>query len=147
LHIVRSVTLPITAEQAFELLRHSATLVKVAAGMVEYDNADDFPAQWEINSTVNLRPRIWGIPQGDHFVEFVLIDADQQLLVTNEYGGKIKSWHHRMELKNFADRSCLYTDRIVIDAGLFTWVVWLFAKLFYRHRHRRWLRLLDEGKL
>jgi hypothetical protein len=43
--------------------------------------------------------------------------------------------------------TCRYSDEIEIDAGLLTPLVWLFARVFYGHRQRRWqkvaMRLLE----
>ncbi len=34
----------------------------------------------------------------------------------------------------------VYTDKIAIDAGIFTPVVWAYAYAFYTYRHWRWRR-------
>ena len=38
-----------------------------------------------------------------------------------------------------------YTDSVEVRAGLLTPLVWAFATAFYRHRQRRWRRLVRRG--
>ncbi len=38
----------------------------------------------------------------------------------------------------------LYTDEIEIKAGMLTPAIWIFARLFYRHRQKRWKMLLKQ---
>ncbi len=35
-----------------------------------------------------------------------------------------------------------YTDRVTVDAGVFTSIVTLIVKLLYNHRQRRWHKLV-----
>ncbi len=51
------------------------------------------------------------------------------------------AWNHDIVVEPVDERTCRYTDRIVIDAGPLTLAVVGFAHLFYRHRQRRWRRL------
>ena len=37
-----------------------------------------------------------------------------------------------------------YTDRVEIQAGWKTLFIWLWANMFYTHRQRKWIRLLQE---
>ena len=142
-----TVILPITAAKAFELLRRSDTLAKVAAGVMTYDTEALWPKYWQVDQKVNLKPRLRGVPQGDHYVTFTTIDEGKRELKTEEFGGPIKSWKHTMILRDTPVGTCFYTDHIVIDAGWKTLWIWLFAKFFYRHRQKRWLKLLANGEL
>lgn len=52
----------------------------------------------------------------------------------------VKVWDHTISI-SAADGRTRYRDTVTIHAGVFTFPVWLFAQVFYRHRQRRW-RLL-----
>jgi hypothetical protein len=60
---------------------------------------------------------------------------------TEEGGGPIRLWEHRISVEPLGEVRCRYTDDLVIDAGGLTPAVMAFANLFYRHRQRRWRRL------
>jgi hypothetical protein len=64
------------------------------------------------------------------------------LLRDNHYGAAVKVWDHTISIRSEARRT-RYKDSVIINAGLLTHTVWLFAQAFYRHRQRRW-RLLAQ---
>ena len=51
-------------------------------------------------------------------------------------------WNHTIRFRPLENGKLHCTDEIEIQAGLLTGVVWAFAHVFYRHRQRRWRRLL-----
>lgn len=142
MRVTVSSVLPAPIEDCWGLLQHTSTLLFVAEGVMTYDNAATLPDTWEVGQTVNLRPRLWGKSQGDHFVRVVTVDHDNHTIVTNEHGGPITVWNHTMHLVEIRPDVCRYTDTIEIEAGWQTPIVWLFAQYFYRHRHARWQQLI-----
>lgn len=66
------------------------------------------------------------------------------MLRDNGYSRLIPKWDHLITIRA-AEGGCLYTDRVEIHAGVFTPFVWSFAWLFYRHRQRRWVHLVNNG--
>lgn len=62
----------------------------------------------------------------------------------NGRSGLIKSWDHMIELKPDGSGTH-YTDQLEIKAGVLTPFIWVFASLFYRHRQRRWQRLVKNN--
>lgn len=67
---------------------------------------------------------------------FVMRDAGHSRLV--------RRWDHTITILP-APGGATYRDRVDIDAGLLTPLVWLFAQVFYRHRQRRWRALVARG--
>jgi hypothetical protein len=55
-------------------------------------------------------------------------------------GPLIRRWDHNVTARSEGSDT-VYRDSIDIDAGLLTPIVWLFARLFFAHRQRRWRRL------
>jgi hypothetical protein len=60
----------------------------------------------------------------------------------NGYGQLMRVWDHLITLEPTSDGRTRYTDRVEVNAGLLTPFAWFFAGLFYRHRQRRWRRLV-----
>ncbi|MBR5090525.1 MAG: hypothetical protein IK093_13935, partial [Ruminiclostridium sp.] len=54
-------------------------------------------------------------------------------------------WNHEILLKDMGDR-CEYTDNVEIGAGRKTIFIYIWACLFYRHRQRKWIRMLKKNK-
>lgn len=52
-------------------------------------------------------------------------------------------WDHLITIQ--ASEQGSYTDRVEVRAGVLTPFVWLFSWFFYRHRQRRWQRLIANG--
>lgn len=57
----------------------------------------------------------------------------------------IQRWDHLITVEPDGSRRTRYTDRIEIEAGWLTPLVWAFAQVFYAHRQRRWRRLAASG--
>jgi hypothetical protein len=62
----------------------------------------------------------------------------------NGHGDLPRKWDHRITLVPQPGGGTLYTDRVEVGAGVLTPFVWLFAGMFYRHRQRRWRRLVEN---
>lgn len=137
MRIVMSSTVNAPAHVVFNKLCESATMVYLSRGFMTY-NTKNLPRKWQTGKKFNLRPKFKGLAMGDHIVEFKRIDSAQQLLYTEESGGFVTRWDHTMELKPLSNGCTRHTDTVIIEAGLLTPLVALFAKLLYRHRHKRW---------
>ena len=62
----------------------------------------------------------------------------------NGFSGLISRWDHLITIRSVVG-GCVYSDRVEINAGVLTPFVWVFAWLFYRHRQRRWQRLVKDA--
>jgi hypothetical protein len=127
--------------KAWELLKQTDTLARVAAGVMTYEGLAEFPAEWAVGVVGNLRPRLWGMAATDHFVELVESDPVRHIIKTEEYGGSITRWSHEMRLIDLHHDQCTLVDTIDIEARRRTFLVAAFAHYFYRHRHRQWQKL------
>lgn len=103
------------------------------------------PEIWTIGTIYKLKLYLFGIiPFGDHFIRLVEIDHNEKTIISNEHGKFIKVWNHTIRLKPIDDHAIDYTDEVEIEAGILTLPVWLFAHLFYRHRQKKWKKLLSR---
>ncbi|MEZ4450313.1 MAG: hypothetical protein R3B09_12620 [Nannocystaceae bacterium] len=56
-------------------------------------------------------------------------------------GGLARRWDHRITIVALTGGGARYSDEVDVGAGVLTPAVWLFARLFFAHRQRRWRRL------
>ena len=82
-------------------------------------------------------------PFGTHTIRIVRFDPDG--VSSREENGYVPVWNHDILLVPIDEDHTEYTDRVEIKAGLKTIFIWLWAKAFYSHRHRKWIRLLKGG--
>lgn len=85
------------------------------------------------------------IPAGVQAVTMARIDDATHTIVTDESGGVAKKWIHTMILRSTGSGTVEYYDTLKIEAGIKTPFLWLFVQLFYRHRQRRWKKLLLQS--
>jgi ligand-binding SRPBCC domain-containing protein len=81
------------------------------------------------------------LPAWKHEIRIVRVDEEARRIETAEHGGAVKTWNHRISVDPTGGGNTYYTDRIEVDAGLLTPLIWAYAQLFYRYRQRRWRKL------
>lgn len=137
--------LNIPADNAWDLVKQSQTLVYVCKGLLSFDGSHQFPKQWREGDTINTRLKLFGIiPAWKHSLRFILISDESMVISTEEKGGIVQSWNHEIKFEVNSEFSCFYTDTVEINAGIFTPFIWLFANALYRHRQRRWKYLIQK---
>jgi hypothetical protein len=60
-------------------------------------------------------------------------------------GDLVRVWDHLVTIEETTAGKTRYTDRLEIEAGILTPLVWLYGQVFYRHRQRRWRKLARNG--
>jgi hypothetical protein len=135
-------TLPVSADEACALARRPATTQHVVKPILRITAAagQAVPEQLEPGMRLSLRISPFGLlPSWSHQIDVVAVEP--YLIRTEERGGSICSWRHTLSFTPLDDRSCRYEDRIELDAGPLTPLVWLYAQGLYRYRHARWRHL------
>ena len=129
--------LPISAEAACELARRPAVFRHVVWPVFTIDAV---PESLEQGEEISARLWFFGfMPAWEHHLKLVAIGPRE--IYSNEHGGPVSTWNHRLTFEPTSDRSCRYTDEIEIEAGLSTLPTVLFAHLVFRWRQRRWRSL------
>jgi hypothetical protein len=152
MRVERSVCLPCTPERCCEEVLATRLLRYVTSPMLCFDPIEPpvLPERWEDSEyLVSLRVfglipfgrQIIGISRRDRSREFGRFHAEVR---DNGRGTFVSKWDHLVTIEAQGD-GCRYTDRVEVQAGLLTPLVWLFAWFFYRHRQRRWLKLAVHG--
>lgn len=134
-------TLDAPAEQVWAAVQSPATLRFVSRGVLGF-SPDRHAATWSEGETVTMRLFLFGVlPLWRHQLTVAEIDHAQMQLRTEESGGPVSTWDHRITVRPLDSGRCRYADAIDIDAGALTAPVRAFAHLFYRVRQQRWRRL------
>ena len=135
-----STDLPIPAETAFELAQKPELFKYVVRGVFRVSGLPEVDGPIEPGQELSARLWFFGfLPAWTHHLRLVSIEPYE--IYSNEHGGPVTKWNHRLIFEPTSESSCRYTDEVEIDAGLSTPSVWLFAQLVYRYRQRRWRML------
>ncbi len=133
------------ADLAWSLVQTSKLLQEVMAPLVilRPRKGETFAERWPAGRTVMCRCFLFGvIPLGTRSLHFERIDSEAREIQTRESDPLVRRWDHLIRITPTPDHACRYSDEIEIDAGWRTFFVWWFANVFYRHRQRRWRKLL-----
>lgn len=135
--------LPASAETIWPLLTKIETLRYIAAPLATFTPRTD-DAIWQEGATLQFRLRLFGfLPMGMHTIHVRRFDASTHSVYTEETNRWVPVWNHTITLAPAPDGTTLYTDIVAIDAGPRSGLISLWSRWFYRHRQRRWHRLLQ----
>jgi hypothetical protein len=137
-----STDLDIPADLAWETVKKPETFVYVVRGALGVQQLDEIPEDWGAGLTVRVRLFFFHVsPAWKHEIRIVRLDEAAREIYTNERGGGVRKWNHRLTFEPLSEQRCRYTDEIEIGAGPLTPFVWLFAHAMFRYRHMRWRKL------
>ena len=145
--IVRKTSVfPAKREAVFAKLQQLETLQLIAAPYASFTPVDKSAGyQWRAGSCSAYRFRLFClIPYGTHTIRIERFDED--VVQSQECNEHVPVWNHRITLKDLGT-STEYTDEVEIEAGWKTPFIWLWAKAFYAHRQRKWIKLLEADGL
>ena len=135
---------PAPRDVVFQKLQRPETLQTIAKPYVAFEPADSAAAVWTAGGTSSYRLQLFGfIPFGTHTIRIVRFDPER--ISSREGNEHVPVWNHDIRLVPIDENHTEYTDRVEIRAGWKTIFIWLWAKAFYAHRQRKWIRLLKEG--
>jgi len=140
--------LPAGAAQIRELLRELATLQYIASPYAQFSPIEaNASVTWSEGSQTRLNLRIFGlVPLGVHTVRIVRF-RDEPCEVLSEEGNRtVPVWRHRITLEPYGRALTRYTDEVTLSAGALTFPVSVWAGAFYRHRQKRWRKLLNSTR-
>lgn len=137
---------PAAPDEIWQRLARVDTMRYVARPLLMFASAEGGGEEWQAGETMRFRLRILGIlPLGFHTVRLDTVDSAAYTMQTRESSRLIPVWNHHIAVAAAEDGRSRYTDSLEIGAGWRTGFVYWFAKLFFRHRHKRWFRLLRQG--
>lgn len=134
--------LSIPAETAAALARRPATMTYVLSPILVIRHLD-VPEQIEVGTEGSARLWWFGVlPAWTHHLTVKHLDDTE--IYTNEHGGPVRTWNHRLTFQPIDGHRCRYTDEIETDAGVRGALTRLFISFMFRHRHPRWQRLVQS---
>lgn len=134
--------LPTTAANAWQMLLQRNAFLYITRGLLGFRGAENWPEEFEEGQVVETKLLFFNIiPAWEHRLHVIRIDHENMEIASQEGGGIVRQWDHRKWIENGSESSCLYVDEIDIDAGVFTFFIWIFAHVFYRYRQRRMRKL------
>lgn len=144
--IVRKTSVfPAGQELVYSKLQELKTLQYIAAPYAAFEPVGAVTPVWTAGGVSSYRFRLFGlIPFGIHTIRVIRVDP--QGISSRESNPHVPVWNHDIVLKKLDEQHTEYTDRVEIRAGWKTFFIWLWANAFYRHRQRKWIRLLANVK-
>ncbi|GAB10522.1 hypothetical protein GOARA_058_00050 [Gordonia araii NBRC 100433] len=134
--------LPLSAARAAAMAAVPDVMLFVLAPVLSF-SMDEAPAPGEpIEPGFTATGRVWWlgfIPTWKHTISVVSLDALE--IYTNEHGGPVHTWNHRLRFEPLGEHRCRYTDEIEVEDGLRGLPMRGFVRLMFGHRHRRWQTL------
>jgi ligand-binding SRPBCC domain-containing protein len=129
-------------ERVWEALKKVDTFRYITRGLLGFRSLGPVPDGLGPGDVIRIRLLFFhAIPAWVHEIRIVVVDEEARRIETTEHGGAVKTWNHAITVEAAGGGRSRYTDRIEIEAGPVTPLVWAYAHLFYRYRQRRW-RLL-----
>ncbi|SMD42223.1 hypothetical protein SAMN00777080_0763 [Aquiflexum balticum DSM 16537] len=140
--------IPMKIDRAWNNIKSPALLQFLAKGMIWFKPiGNGFPHKWEVEQTYGTKMLVFGfIPFGGiHYLYIEKIDDQNHTLATKEWNRGTKVWNHHVVMRDLGEGKIYYEDAITIYAGLMTDFITAFAKMFYKHRQKRWQLVANEN--
>ena len=126
------------------MLARRDTFLYATRGTFGYTGADRYPEKLHEGQEIQTRILFFHlIPAWRHHLHLVCVDEKRREILSQERGGFIRAWNHRIHIEPENTVRCRYTDEIEIRAGVLTPLVWAFAHLSLRYRQLRLRRLIQ----
>ncbi len=142
-----STVLKTTERHMWEELQKVSSLMYVASPILKFKPQPGYsvPEKWLLGTEYKLKLFFLGIiPLGDYFIKLIEINQEENRIISYEHGSLTKTWDHTIQFHAIDDQTIEYSDEVEMNAGIFTFFVWLFAHFFYRYRQNKWQKLLDS---
>lgn len=137
---------PARKELIWKKLQNINTLKYIAKPYAAFNQIENEEINWEMGKEFKFNLKIFGfIPMGIHTIKVNDFNYDDLIIQTYESNKMVPIWNHRIELFPIDNENTQYTDIIELNAGIFTKIVKLWSKLFYTHRQRKWLEILNNN--
>jgi ligand-binding SRPBCC domain-containing protein len=130
------------ADVVWDAVKRTDTLRYITRGLLGFRVNGGTPERLAEGETYRMRLLFFGVvPAWRHEIHVTRLDEASHEIRTEEHGGPVRSWRHRITVDEEGWGSTRYLDEIEIAAGALTPFVGAYAQFFYRYRQRRWRRL------
>jgi len=143
----KSSVLPIGAEELWEEIKYFKSLQYISYPYAVFESVNgrkDF--LWKKGRTFQLNCKIFNfIPFGVHTIKITDFDSESLEISSKESNSHVPVWNHKIYIKPVDSTHTKYMDKVEIDAGWKTTFIYMWAKLFYSHRHRKWKKIIRKN--
>ncbi|MCQ8184699.1 SRPBCC family protein [Parvularcula maris] len=134
---------PFPADVVFEDVLKYWRLAELETGREGFTH---FPDRMVREGDLIVLPyRMMGVKIFDYRIEVTRVDLRERILTSEETGGPIRSWRHRIDVRPMEGDTCCYTDRVTIDAGPLTPWIAESARTMYERRQTLRAETLAEA--
>ncbi|MEO0817062.1 MAG: SRPBCC family protein [Pseudomonadota bacterium] len=120
-----------------------AALAESMEGAITYEGLPD--GEPALGQPYTVRLKRWGwLPMGQWTMTVVERDDTNFVMRSEEHGGPVRRYKHRLTVEPLSGDTCRYTDQCDVDAG---WLTPLIAPQFrkmYERRHELRRKRLEE---
>ena len=147
MRVTVSTLLRCAPERAWQEVQTPRLMGYVARPLVQFApiTPERFPDTW-LEGRYLVRMRLFGIfPSGTQWIVIRRAAGPEYELFDDGHGELITQWRHHITLRRTPEGFTHYTDTVDLKAGWLTAGMGLYAHLYFRHRQRRWRRLVRNN--
>lgn len=134
------------ANRLFYEVMCSKSLFYVTRPLVKFIETSEYPIpeKWRDGKYLVKMKLLGIVPFAKQWIVIETDEANHHLL-DDGYSRLIKRWRHDIYVIEIGENKALYIDHVDIKAGVLTPFVYLYACIFYRHRQKRWGKLIENN--
>jgi hypothetical protein len=137
---------PASVDVVWDKLQRLDTLQYIARPYAAFRPLDGAATAWRDGCVSRFALRLFGvIPLGVHTINVVAFSREALTVQTRESNKRVPVWNHKILIEPLGGNETAYTDEVELFAGFATPIVYAWSAMFYRHRQRRWRKLLKEA--
>ncbi len=129
----------------WDKLQRLDTLQFIAAPFAAFELHEKTQVKWREGETFAFRLKLFGLfSLGTHTIRVVQFDKMTYTVYTIESNKSVPVWNHRIVLRKMDENTLHYTDEVELQAGWKSILVYWWSCTFYRHRQKKWRKLLEQ---
>ncbi|MDR2083868.1 MAG: hypothetical protein LBP67_02595 [Bacteroidales bacterium] len=141
-----SSTFNCSPEIMWEKLLDIETLIEICKPKASFKSVSKMPEKWEENVIYKFKLFIYGfIPFGKHEILLENIDQSRKEIQSKEHNKIVRIWNHLIILNETQDGKTFYTDIVELHSGIFTYFTALWSIGFYKHRQKKWNKIIERS--
>lgn len=130
----------------WERIQNVASLVEICKPLISFKSySGDLPSKWDVLEIYQFKLSLYQIfPALKHTICIKKIDKDSCVIESEEYNKVVTVWNHIIKMTSLDKSKTSYVDIVDIYAGILTSIVALWATGLYKHRQKKWRKLLSN---
>ena len=136
-----------STENIWNRLLNVSTLIEICKPKMTFKSYDGKTLKkWELQRSYLFKLFVYGfVPLGQHEIVLKRIDRESNVILSNEHNKIVRVWNHLIKLESVETEKTIYTDEVELYAGIFTYFVALWSISFYKHRQKKWRKIVEKS--